>query len=35
MQLPLLDEFQQGVALLPTDHVVIYLKLLLGLAQAL
>ena len=35
MQLPLLNELQQGVALLPANHVVIYFKLLLGFAQAL
>ena len=35
MQLALFDELQQGVALLPANHVVIYFKLLLGFAQAL
>ena len=35
MQLALLDELQQRVALLPANHVIIYLKLLLGFAQAL
>lgn len=35
MQLPLLDELQQRVALLAANHVVIYFKLLLGFAQAL
>lgn len=35
MQLALLDKFQQGVALLAANHVIIYFELLLGCAQAL
>lgn len=35
LQLPLLDQLQQGVTLLPTNHVVTYFKLLLGFAQPL
>lgn len=35
LQLALLDELQQGVALLTANHVIIYLKLLLSLSQTL